>query len=137
MSYVLPKDRPGFEPIKEKRPAKKQESKMQQACVLWFDYQHSHISKLLWAIPNGGKRNKAEAAIMKGEGVRAGVPDLFLGVARGVFHGLFIEMKEPGKEQSDVQKEYFIRLRGQGYACEVCYSKEQFMEIVNTYLALK
>lgn len=38
---------------------------------------------LLFHIPNGGSRGKAEAARFKAEGVKPGVPDLFLPVARG------------------------------------------------------
>ena len=48
---------------------------------------------LLFHIPNGGKRNITTAKRLKAEGVKAGVPDLFLPVSRGGFFGLFIEMK--------------------------------------------
>ena len=49
--------------------------------------------QLLFHVPNGGARGKAEAARMKRQGVKAGVPDLMLPVARGGYHGLFLEMK--------------------------------------------
>ena len=48
---------------------------------------------LLHHIPNGGKRGKAEAAKLKRMGVKPGVPDLHLPIARGGFHGLYVEMK--------------------------------------------
>ncbi len=48
---------------------------------------------LLHAIPNGGKRSKSEAARMKAAGVKPGVPDMFLPVAREGCHGLYIELK--------------------------------------------
>ena len=44
--------------------------------------------RLLFAVPNGGHRHRAVAARLKDEGVKAGVPDLFLPVPRGAFHGL-------------------------------------------------
>lgn len=44
-------------------------------------------------IPNGGLRSKREAARMKGQGVRPGVPDLCIPVARRGYHSLYIEMK--------------------------------------------
>ena len=37
---------------------------------------------LLFHVPNGGSRNKAEAANLKRQGVRPGVPDLCFPVAR-------------------------------------------------------
>ena len=47
---------------------------------------------LLFAIPNGGKRDKVTAIQLQAEGVRPGVPD---GVACRPpgWHGLFIELK--------------------------------------------
>ena len=48
---------------------------------------------LLFAIPNGGKRDKATAGKLKAEGVKAGVPDMCLPVSNGKYHGLFIELK--------------------------------------------
>ena len=47
----------------------------------------------MFHIPNGGSRNKLEASNLKKQGVKAGVPDLFLPVGRGSYHGLFIELK--------------------------------------------
>jgi hypothetical protein len=37
---------------------------------------------LMFAIPNGGLRHKAEANKLKSEGVKAGVPDIMLPIAR-------------------------------------------------------
>lgn len=52
--------------------------------------------RMLFHIPNGGKRTKTEAARFRAAGVRSGVPDLFLPCARGGYHGLWIEMKAVG-----------------------------------------
>ena len=49
----------------------------------WFAQVKHPALALLYAIPNGGHRHKAVAARMKAEGVKAGVPDLCLPVARG------------------------------------------------------
>lgn len=51
---------------------------------------------MLFAVPNGGDRHPAVAARLKAEGVRAGIPDIFLDVPRRGFHGLRIELKAPG-----------------------------------------
>lgn len=67
------------------------ESQIQKDCVTWFRLQYPKIGRLLFAVPNGGARNAKEAAIMKGEGVTAGVADLILLYPSGGFHSLCIE----------------------------------------------
>lgn len=77
--------------------------------------------QLLFAIPNGGQRNLLVAKKLKAEGVRAGVPDLFLAVKRGEYGGLFIEMKKPkGGRVSDSQKSMMNDLSNSGYKTSVC-----------------
>ncbi len=90
---------------------------------------------LLFHIPNGGKRGKAEAARFKAEGVKAGVPDLFLPVARGKYHGLFIELKRyKGGRVSDWQKHWLMELGWQGYRAEVARGWKEAAEIIKNYL---
>lgn len=55
-------------------------------CVSWFRLKYPAIGKLLFAVPNGGARSRTEAAIMKAEGVTAGVADLILLIGRGGFN---------------------------------------------------
>lgn len=76
--------------------------------------------RLLFAIPNGGERNIRVAAKMKAEGVKAGVSDLMLPVARHGLHGLWIEMKRPGGKASAEQKAWLDAMQGQGYGAVVC-----------------
>lgn len=75
------------------------ESQIQQSCVKWFRLQFPEIGLLLFAVPNGGARNKREAGILKGEGVTAGVVDMILLKPSGGFASLCIEFKteEKGK----------------------------------------
>lgn len=47
----------------------------------------------MYAVPNGGKRNKITAYALKREGVKVGISDVVLPAARGGYHGLYIEMK--------------------------------------------
>jgi hypothetical protein len=49
--------------------------------------------RLLFHIPNGGRRDPVEARHLKEQGVKKGVPDLCLPVARGGFNALYIELK--------------------------------------------
>ena len=91
--------------------------------------------EMMFHIPNGGKRSKAEAARFKAEGVKPGVPDICLPVPRGGYHGLYIELKRRrDSSTSDYQKEWIEKLRGQGYAAEVCKGWEAAAELIEKYL---
>ena len=90
--------------------------------------------KLLFHIPNGGTRNKVEAGHLKAQGVKAGVPDLFLPVARGRYHGLWIEMKKEGGKLSEAQNIWARWLFDEGYGHFIAFSWEQAAAILENYL---
>lgn len=74
---------------------KRSEATEQERVISWCGYnadRHPEL-KLIYHIPNGGSRNELEAANLKRQGVKAGVPDLTLPVALNGYHGLYIEMK--------------------------------------------
>lgn len=90
---------------------------------------------LLFAIPNGGNRNKITGAILKAEGVRAGAPDLFLAYPNNGHGGLFIEMKKTkGGHVSDAQKAYHALLASCGYMVAVCHGWLEAKTSIETYL---
>lgn len=71
------------------------EAEEQEALFVWAEYQsaaHTEL-KLLYHIPNEGKRSVSYGAALRRQGMKKGVPDLCLPVARGKYHGLYIEMK--------------------------------------------
>ena len=109
------------------------ESDLQIACVRWFRHQYPKV--LIFAVPNGGKRNAREAARMKAEGTTAGVPDLFIASPRGGYGGLFIEMKAGKGKLTEAQEEMHDRLVVDGYVCDVCRTLESFQKIVQGYLS--
>lgn len=91
--------------------------------------------KLLYAIPNGGKRSKATAALLKAEGVKPGVPDICLPVARSGWHGMYIELKRrKGGRLSEEQRMWMSALETAGYRCCVCNGWEKAQEIITRYL---
>ena len=99
------------------------EDNEQMILIRWAQFEsgrHPELS-LLFHVPNGGKRSKVEAARFKAMGVQAGVPDLFLPVPRGAYHGLFIEMKAPKGRTSNAQNTWIEKLKSNGYAVKVCY----------------
>jgi hypothetical protein len=90
---------------------------------------------LLFAIPNGGHRSKATAGILKSEGVRRGVADLFLAIPIMGMAGLFIEMKFKKGKQSAEQMEFQKQVQGVGYKYVICTSENDFQETITTYLS--
>ena len=113
------------------------EADEQETLVEWARVQEGKWPelKLLHHIPNGGSRNKAEAARLQGQGVKPGVPDLCLPVARGGYHGLYIEMKRrKGGKVSSEQESWLDALRGQGYKAVICWGWEDAKNVIEGYL---
>lgn len=90
--------------------------------------------KWMFHIPNGGSRNKIEAANLKRQGVKAGVSDIFLPIPNKKYHGLFIEMKAGKNKPTEKQKEFIKDMTKNGYACAVCYGAENAINCVKEYL---
>lgn len=113
------------------------ESQLQRQCVAWFRLQYPEIGRLLFAVPNGGARNRTEAAIMKAEGVTAGVTDLILLAGRGGYSALCIEMKTTEKRSrlTPAQAEWQVLAASNGSCCVTCHTFEEFVEELRWYMA--
>lgn len=111
------------------------------------------VPELAWAhaIPNGGLRDKRTGAMLKAEGVKRGIPDVFVPVpmwgqvgngAKCILYcGLYVEMKRPKSEEqgrkgttSDVQDQAIAWLRHSGYAVSVCFDWESAAREVQSYI---
>jgi hypothetical protein len=109
----------------------------QKALIEWWSNAHKSFGLpecALLAIPNGGQRHPAVAAKLRAEGVRKGICDLVLPVARQGFHSLWVEMKfgknKPTKEQAE-----FIRWQQEeGSKCVVCYDWLDAKQEIENYL---
>lgn len=91
--------------------------------------------KLLYHVPNEGKRSQAGGQILKAAGLKAGVPDVCLPVARRGFNSLYIEMKYGNNKPTKAQKEFMDALKGEGAKVAVCYSTEEAREMIRWYLS--
>ncbi len=112
---------------------------VEQICLFrWAAYMQGKYPELnlMYHIPNGGSRNKLEAANLKRQGVKAGVPDICLPVARGLYHGLYIEMKNTsGKNKATAkQKDWIDELKKQGYMAIVCFGWQEASEVIEKYM---
>lgn len=98
------------------------------------------IGDLLIHIPNGGSRkSRFEGWRLKQQGTRAGVSDLLLPVARGNYHGLWIEFKATPPLDATVsagQREWIALMQNEGYRACICLGKAAALTEISTYLAL-
>lgn len=108
------------------------EAHIQTACVNW--YRLSYPKCLIFAVPNGGSRNKIEAANLKREGALAGVADLIL-LAEGKV--LFVEMKTMKGRQTEKQKLFQRNVERLGFQYVVCRSFDEFRSEVTKWLIRK
>jgi hypothetical protein len=110
------------------------ESQIQHDCLEWFRIQYPHLKLLMFAVPNGGKRDAKTGARMKYEGVIQGVADLILLIPKKSFASLCIEMKTPKGIQSDNQIKWQRAAESAHNKYVVCHSLQEFINEVNAYL---
>jgi hypothetical protein len=80
-------------------------------------------AEMAFAVPNGLRVASIRVARRAvNEGMRAGVPDILVPVARGSKHGLAIEMKSPKGRSTAAQKEWQAKLRMRGWEVAECHS---------------
>lgn len=108
----------------------------QAAIFCWTALNLNKYPELKWlfAIPNGGFRNIVIANKLKATGVKRGVSDMMLPVRRGIWPGLFIELKTTKGVMSEEQKEFaeFIRIQGYGFA--KCVGWQEATKMLVKYL---
>lgn len=110
------------------------EHKIQIACVRWFRLKYPKLKNVLFAVPNGGRRDAVTGAKLKEEGATSGVSDLILLKSNRFYGGLCIEMKKPGSRQSPAQKEWQKDAEANGAKYVVCKSLDEFMKVTTDYL---
>lgn len=90
--------------------------------------------KYLHSSLNGVKLTIGQAKKAKNQGMKRGVPDLFLPVKTKNFNGLFIELKAMKGKTSPEQKDFIQFLNSQGYFATVCYGSKNAINTIELYL---
>ncbi len=120
-----------------KKPIKHTEANYQQQVVEWARWAHRSGKypnlDLLHCSLNGVKLSGTQAKIAKGQGMLSGVPDLFLPVPIGGYHGLFIEMKSDKGRLSTNQTWFLSKVELLGYKIAVCYSANEAIKTIENY----
>lgn len=120
------------------------ESMHQQAFIQWArlapliyrDKRDGFIKDYLIAIPNGGARSKVGGAILKAEGVTAGVSDLFFAYPTTRYHGLWIEFKTDRSHSllTENQQQWLAKMKRVDYQFMVPTSVTQAIDMIEVYL---
>lgn len=109
------------------------EADEQMAVIAWCRAQGYPYDRI-YAIENERKTLTPQQAGRRAKmGVRAGVCDLALDVAKGGYHGLKIEMKSAKGRVSDLQQMYIDEVRREGYAAVVCHSADEAIKVLRDY----
>lgn len=108
----------------------------QATVIAWAETMRPKFPELDYLHSNGnGVRLSIGAAVKaKRSGQKAGVPDLFLPVKKSFASGLYIEMKKKGGRVSDDQERWKLFLRSQGFRVIVCWSADEAIRELETYV---
>jgi len=112
---------------------KPSERTMQEAVIAECDRRSVVNEKYgyIYAIPNGQYRQGQRME----PGLRSGVPDLFLPVARRGYHGFYIELKCGDNKPSESQQEWIRILSAEGYFCAVIWNDaNEVINLIQWYL---
>jgi len=115
------------------------EEQEQMAVMRWAALMtdtHPELS-LLHAIPNGARTSMSVAKRLKATGLRSGVPDLHLPVARHGYIGCWVELKRQlGGKTSAEQHWWHSELIKQGHSVTVCPGAESAIGVLAAYLGV-
>ena len=125
----------------------------QTALFCWAALNLKRWPELRWLhhIPNGGARGDGRSAMIRGgqlkaQGVKSGVSDVSLPVKRGMWSGLYIELKKPDQRPkrdgsaggvSDDQREFGLFVQSQGFGFAVCYGWDDAAKVIEQYLEVR
>lgn len=112
------------------------ESYEQTFVMHFFEINFPDIYEYMLAVPNAGKRTKRERGNLLAEGLKKGVPDIFVEKAIDPFHGLRIELKKTlgtTNDVSPVQWEWLERYEREGYQACVAIGYRECIILICQY----
>lgn len=111
------------------------EHNIQKAYFQWLSLKLPRVEPFAFAVPNGGYRFIATAARLKDEGVKAGVPDIFIAYPQKSFHGLFMELKTERGRPTKQQLQWLERLGSKGYMAMLSKGLDALIETTEAYFS--
>lgn len=120
------------------------EHDIQTLIIQWAERHESEYPELKWLYSSlngifipGSPRTRARIINhMKQEGMKKGVSDLCLPVARHDYHGLYIELKRDKDSKIQPEQTKFLEfLIEQGYYGTICIGYQEATETLEWYLS--
>jgi len=110
----------------------------QKAVIKWARDSEEIWPALRWLHHprNGGLKGWKAIKDSKLEGIVAGIPDLSLPCHRGIYPGIYIELKVKPNYPGPRQRECIVFLREQGFFVDVCFSAGEAIALLQMYLTL-
>lgn len=110
------------------------EDQLQAKCYQWFHNTFPDLRGLLWAVPNGGTRNRIEATKLKATGLVKGVHDLHLFFQNQLYT---FELKVGYNKQSPEQIAWGKQIEKQGGRTHEIRDFEDFKKTIELILLNK
>lgn len=112
------------------------EHHLHTSCMAYCEMQGMLWTELnaIYAIPNQGKRSYQTGGRFKSEGLKKGMPDVHLPVARRMYHSLYVEFKAPGKKPRKSQLDKMDMLYSHNNLVYTIDNYYDFVELVTWYL---
>ena len=93
--------------------------------------------EIMYASANGGARNAVVGAKLKASGVKAGIPDIHLPIARHGYSSLYVEMKVIGGTVIASQLARFPLLEAANNLVLICWSRDEAIQAICQYMDIK
>ena len=105
--------------------------------IIFYDWiRYVKLDDVCHHVANERKCDNFEGNLLKRKGVKAGVLDYDLKMARKGYHGLLIELKIKPNKLSKFQEKYIKDVTKEGYLAVTCWSAEEAKQVVIDYLDL-
>ncbi len=133
----IPKPIPAPAPVRKSK-IRFLETDVQKAICKYLAMQYPKAWEMTCASPAGMITSKILGGIAVGLGYKKGFPDLAIlhpiTHKKGLYHGLFLEVKKDGGGATAWQRDWIEKLRQRGYQASVVYGFDDAKRVIDTYM---
>ena len=106
----------------------------------WIQFNSARYRGLDLAYATASGLKMSIGALMKAHKagiIKKGLPDIVIPVARGGYHGLYIELKSKNGIVSPAQSEFIGKLMNEGYSSVIAWGYDEAIKMINDYFSLR